>query len=160
MDSHAWRREIDKVAEIKGILTSLNKTLEDQADRSVRHLYDTLAKFSKIESDAATAGFMKKRKLSSQMDKVQSNLEEDFMKSVRDFSDLLRKEHRDTVAVLPKLQAQKPKEAAAISALTFPSTGTGDAKDLETLKTFAKNFSKLSLGCPSGPRKRGQGAAR
>ncbi|MFQ5832820.1 MAG: hypothetical protein ACE5H4_08975 [Candidatus Thorarchaeota archaeon] len=145
MDSHAWRREIDKVAEIKGILTSLNKALEDQADRSVRHLYDTLAKFSKIESDAATAGFMKKRKLSSQMDKVQSNLEEDFMKSVRDFSDLLRKEHRDTVAVLPKLQTQKPKEAAAISALTFPSTGTGDAKDLETLRTFAKNFSKPSL---------------
>ncbi|MFW9800507.1 MAG: hypothetical protein ACFFD9_08725 [Candidatus Thorarchaeota archaeon] len=145
MDSHAWRREIDKVAEIKSTLTSLNKALEDQADRSVRHLYDTLAKFSKLESDAATAGFMKKRKLSSQLDKVQSNLEEDFMKSVRDFSDLLRKEHRDTMAVLPKLQIQKPKEAKAISALTFPSTGTGDAKDLETLRTFAKNFSKLCL---------------
>jgi hypothetical protein len=45
LDSHAWRREIDKVAEIKGILISLNKALEDQTDRTARHLYDTLAKY-------------------------------------------------------------------------------------------------------------------
>ncbi|MHA2601037.1 MAG: hypothetical protein AM324_002765 [Candidatus Thorarchaeota archaeon SMTZ1-83] len=145
MDSHAFRREIDKIAEIKGNLTSLNKALEDQTDRTVRHLYDTLAKFSQLESDAGTAGFMKKRKIISQMEKVQSNLEEDFMKAVRDFSDLLRKEHRDTRAVLPKLEAQKPNVAKAIDALTFPATGTGDAKDLESLRTFSKNFTKLCM---------------
>ncbi|MHA2040974.1 MAG: hypothetical protein ACW975_03845 [Candidatus Thorarchaeota archaeon] len=145
MDSHAWRREIDKVAEIKGILISLNKGLEDQTDRTARHLYDTLAKFAKYESDAGQAGFMKKRKLVAQMEKTVNALEEDFMRAVRDFSDLLRKEHRETLVVLPKLQAQKPNEAKAIGVLTFPSTGTGDAKDLETLLTFAKNFSKLTL---------------
>ncbi len=145
MDSHAWRREIDKVAEIKGILISLNKALEDQTDRTARHLYDTLAKFAKFESDAGSAGFMKKRKLVTQMEKTASALEEDFMRAVRDFSDLLRKEHRETLIVLPKLQAQKPNEANAIGTLTFPSTGTGDAKDLETLLSFAKNFSKLTL---------------
>ncbi|MHA2208957.1 MAG: hypothetical protein ACXABV_07290 [Candidatus Thorarchaeota archaeon] len=145
MDSHAWRREIDKVAEIKGILISLNKALEDQTDRTARHLYDTLAKFAKFESDAGSAGFMKKRKLVAQAEKTASALEEDFMRAVRDFSDLLRKEHRETLVVLPKLQAQKPNEAKAIGVLTFPSTGTGDAKDLETLLTFAKNFSKLTL---------------
>ncbi|MFW9847253.1 MAG: hypothetical protein ACFFD6_10920, partial [Candidatus Thorarchaeota archaeon] len=145
MDSHAWRRQIDKVAEIKGLLISLNKALEDQTDRTVRHLYDTLAKFAKYESDAGSAGFMKKRKLVSQMETTANALEEDFMRAVRDFSDLLRKEHRETAAVLPKLQAQKPNEAKAIAALTFPSTGTGDPKDLETLLTFAKNFSKLTL---------------
>ncbi|MHA2379533.1 MAG: hypothetical protein ACXADS_09650, partial [Candidatus Thorarchaeota archaeon] len=143
MDSHAFRREIDKIAEIKSNLAALNKALEDQTDRTVRHLYDTLAKFSKLESDAGTAGFMKKRKISTQMEKVKGNLDEDFMKAVRDFSDLLRKEHRDTRAVLPRLEAQKPKEAKAIDALTFPATGTGDAKDLETLRTFSKNFTKL-----------------
>ncbi len=145
MDSHAWRREIDKVAEIKGILISLNKSLEDQTDRTARHLYDTLAKFAKFESDAGSAGFMKKRKLVTQMEKTVNALEEDFMRAVRDFSDLLRKEHRETLVVLPKLQTQKPNEAKAIGVLTFPSTGTGDAKDLETLLTFAKNFSKLTL---------------
>jgi hypothetical protein len=145
LDSHAWRREIDKVAEIKGILISLNKGLEDQTDRTARHLYDTLAKFAKYESDAGQAGFMKKRKLVAQMEKTVNALEEDFMRAVRDFSDLLRKEHRETLVVLPKLQAQKPNEAKAIGVLTFPSTGTGDAKDLETLLTFAKNFSKLTL---------------
>ncbi|MHA1926517.1 MAG: hypothetical protein ACW974_11425, partial [Candidatus Thorarchaeota archaeon] len=145
MDSHAWRREIDKVAEIKGILISLNKALEDQTDRTARHLYDTLAKFAKFESDAGSAGFMKKRKLVAQAEKTASALEEDFMRAVRDFSDLLRKEHRETLVVLPKLQVQKPNEAKAIGVLTFPSTGTGDAKDLETLLTFAKNFSKLTL---------------
>ncbi len=145
MDSHAFKREIDKIAEIKDNLTSLNKALEDQTDRTVRHLYDTLAKFSKLESDAGTAGFMKKRKISTQMEKVKGNLEEDFMKSVRDFSDLLRKEHRDTRAVLPKLEAVKPNVAKAIDALTFPATGTGDAKDLETLRSFSKNFTKLCM---------------
>ncbi|MFW9967702.1 MAG: hypothetical protein ACFFEA_11170 [Candidatus Thorarchaeota archaeon] len=145
MDSHAWRREIDKVAEIKGILISLNKALEDQTDRTVRHLYDTLAKFAKFESDAGSAGFMKKRKLVTQMETTVNALEEDFMRAVRDFSDLLRKEHRDTAAVLPKLQTQKPNEAKTIAALTFPSTGTGDPKDLETLLKFAKDFSKLTL---------------
>ncbi|MHA2072917.1 MAG: hypothetical protein ACW985_14215, partial [Candidatus Thorarchaeota archaeon] len=88
---------------------------------------------------------MKKRKLVAQMEKTVNALEEDFMRAVRDFSDLLRKEHRETLVVLPKLQAQKPNEAKAIGVLTFPSTGTGDAKDLETLLTFAKNFSKLTL---------------
>ncbi|MFX1602515.1 MAG: hypothetical protein ACFFCK_03460, partial [Promethearchaeota archaeon] len=145
MDSHSFRREIDKIAEIKGNLTSLNKALEDQTDRTVRHLYDTLAKFSQLEADAGTAGFMKKRKISSQMEKVEGNLEEDFMKAVRDFSDLLRKEHRDTRGVLPKLEAQKPNVAKAIDALTFPATGTGDAKDLEALRTFSKNFTKLCM---------------
>ncbi|NHJ14510.1 MAG: hypothetical protein EAX95_12595, partial [Candidatus Thorarchaeota archaeon] len=145
MDSHAWRREVDKVAEMKGMLVSLNPALEEQTNRIVRSLYDSLASYSKIESDARAAGFLKKRKLTSEMENVDSALEEDFMRAVRDFSDILRKEQRETTAVIPKLQAVKPQEAKALASMTFPSTGTGDTKDLETLLGFAKAYSKLVI---------------
>ncbi|MFX1369084.1 MAG: hypothetical protein ACFFAY_10835, partial [Promethearchaeota archaeon] len=145
MDSHAWRREMDKVAEMKGILVSLNPALEEQTSRVMRHLYDSLASYTKVESDARAAGFLKKRKLTSEMEALSSAMEEDFMRSVRDFSDILRKEHRETAAVIPKLQDQRPQEAKALSSMTFPSTGTGESKDLEVLLSFAKTYSKLVL---------------
>ena len=38
LDSHGWRRELDKFAELKGILVSVNPAMEEQANRQVRHM--------------------------------------------------------------------------------------------------------------------------
>ncbi len=123
MDTSGWRRELDKLAELKGILVSVNPAMEDQADRQVRQLYDIFANLTKMDND----------------------LETDFMRVTRDFAEYFRKEHKDTLAIAPKIQAIKPKEIKGISTLNFPGIGAGDLKDFEKLHEFAKAFSKLYL---------------
>ncbi|MHA1963403.1 MAG: hypothetical protein ACXACG_06095 [Candidatus Thorarchaeota archaeon] len=145
MDTSGWRRELDKLAELKGILVSVNPAMEEQADRQVRQLYDIFANLTKMENDLATAGFMKKRKVQAQVDKTSNDLETDFMRVTRDFAEYFRKEHKDTLAIAPKIQTIKPKEVKGISALNFPGVGAGDLKDFEKLHEFAKAFSKLYL---------------
>ncbi|MHA2204625.1 MAG: hypothetical protein ACXABC_02105 [Candidatus Thorarchaeota archaeon] len=49
MDSHKWRRELDRLSEMKGMLVSLNPSLEEQTDRVVRQLYDVYANLTKLE---------------------------------------------------------------------------------------------------------------
>jgi hypothetical protein len=119
--------------------------MEEQADRQVRQLYDIFANLTKMENDLATAGFMKKRKVQSQVEKTRSDLETDFMRVTRDFAEYFRKEHKDTLAIAPKIQALKPAEVKGISTLNFPGVGAGDLKDFEKLHEFAKAFSKLYL---------------
>ncbi len=145
MDSHGWRRELDKFAELKGILVSVNPTMEEQANRQVRNLYDIFAQLSKLENDLATAGMLKKRKVQAEVDKTASELEDSFMKATRDFAEHYRKEHRDVISILPKIQAIKPAEAKAISTINFPGIGAGDLKDFEILLEFSKVFSKSYL---------------
>ncbi|MFW9959853.1 MAG: hypothetical protein ACFFDV_02485 [Candidatus Thorarchaeota archaeon] len=145
MDSHGWRRELDKFAELKGILVSVNPTMEEQANRQVRNLYDIFAQLSKLENDLATAGMLKKRKVQTEVDKTSSELEDSFMKATRDFAEHFRKEHRDVISILPKIQAIKPAEAKAISTINFPGIGAGDLKDFEILLEFSKVFSKSYL---------------
>ncbi|MFX1482076.1 MAG: hypothetical protein ACFFCP_02700 [Promethearchaeota archaeon] len=145
MDTSGWRRELDKLAELKGILVSVDPAMEEQSDRQVRQLYDIFANLTKTENDLATAGFMKKRKLQSQVDKTNSDLETDFMRVTRDFAEYFRKEHKDTLAIAPKVQAFKPAEVKGIQSLNFPGIGAGDLKDFEKLHEFAKAFSKLYL---------------
>jgi hypothetical protein len=145
LDTSGWRRELDKLAELKGILVSVNPAMEEQADRQVRQLYDIFANLTKMENDLATAGFMKKRKVQAQVDKTSNDLETDFMRVTRDFAEYFRKEHKDTLAIAPKIQTIKPKEVKGISALNFPGVGAGDLKDFEKLHEFAKAFSKLYL---------------
>ena len=67
LDSHGWRRELDKFAELKGILVSVNPAMEEQANRQVRHLYDIFANLSKQENDLTNAGMMKKMKWKNQL---------------------------------------------------------------------------------------------
>ncbi|MDH4214910.1 MAG: hypothetical protein OEV85_13420 [Candidatus Thorarchaeota archaeon] len=145
MDSHGWRRELDKFAELKGILVSVNPTMEEQANRQVRNLYDIFAQLSKNENDLATAGMLKKRKIQAEVDKTASELEDSFMRATRDFAEHFRKEHRDVISILPKIQAIKPAEAKALSTINFPGIGAGDLKDFEVLLEFAKIFSKSYL---------------
>ncbi|MBN2228524.1 MAG: hypothetical protein JW779_02950 [Candidatus Thorarchaeota archaeon] len=145
MDSHGWRRELDKFAELKGILVSVNPILEEQANRQVRNLYDIFASLSKLENDLTNAGLLKKRKVQTEVDKTTSELEDAFMRATRDFAELFRKEHRDVVAIIPKLQAIKPAESKSISTISFPGIGAGDMKDFEKLMEFAKSYSKLYL---------------
>ncbi len=145
MDTSGWRRELDKLAELKGILVSVNPAMEEQSDRQVRQLYDIFANLTKSENDLATAGFMKKRKIQDQVDKTRSDLETDFMRVTRDFAEYFRKEHKDTLAIAPKIQSIKPKEVKGISTLNFPGIGAGDLKDFEKLHEFAKAFSALYL---------------
>ncbi len=145
MDTSGWRRELDKLAELKGILVSVNPAMEEQADRQVRQLYDIFANLTKMENDLATSGFMKKRKVQAQVEKTANDLETDFMRVTRDFAEYFRKEHKDTLAIAPKIQAIKPKEIKGISTLNFPGIGAGDLKDFEKLHEFAKAFSKLYL---------------
>ncbi|NHI89143.1 MAG: hypothetical protein EAX87_06435 [Candidatus Thorarchaeota archaeon] len=145
MDTSGWRRELDKLAELKGILVSVNPAMEEQADRQVRQLYDIFANLTKLDNDLATAGFMKKRKVQSQVDKTANDLETDFMRVTRDFAEYFRKEHKDTLVIAPKIQAIKPAEVKGIQALNFPGIGAGDLKDFEKLHEFAKAFSKLYL---------------
>ena len=145
MDTSGWRRELDKLAELKGILVSVNPAMEEQADRQVRQLYDIFANLTRQENDLATAGFMKKRKVQAQVEKTSNDLETDFMRVTRDFAEYFRKEHKDTLAITPKIQSIKPKEVQGISTLNFPGIGAGDLKDFEKLHEFAKAFSKLYL---------------
>ena len=145
MDTSGWRRELDKLAELKGILVSVNPAMEEQADRQVRQLYDIFANLTKMDNDLATTGFMKKRKVQAQVDKTGNDLETDFMRVTRDFAEYFRKEHKDTLAIAPKIQAMKPAEVKGISTLNFPGIGAGDLKDFEKLHEFAKAFSKLYL---------------
>jgi hypothetical protein len=119
--------------------------MEEQADRQVRQLYDIFANLTKMDNDLATTGFMKKRKVQAQVDKTGNDLETDFMRVTRDFAEYFRKEHKDTLAIAPKIQAMKPAEVKGISTLNFPGIGAGDLKDFEKLHEFAKAFSKLYL---------------
>ena len=119
--------------------------MEDQSDRQVRQLYDIFANLTKLENDLATSGFMKKRKVQTQVDKTRSDLETDFMRVTRDFAEYFRNEHKDTLAIAPKIQPIKPAEVKGISTLNFPGVGAGDFKDFEKLQEFAKSFSKLYL---------------
>jgi len=119
--------------------------MEEQADRQVRQLYDIFANLTKLDNDLATSGFMKKRKLQAQVDKTSNDLETDFMRVTRDFAEYFRKEHKDTLAITPKIQTIKPAEVKGITALNFPGIGAGDLKDFEKLHEFAKAFSKLYL---------------
>ncbi|MBD3404511.1 MAG: hypothetical protein GF411_00070 [Candidatus Lokiarchaeota archaeon] len=141
MDTHAWRRELDKLADLKGILISLNPSLEENVSRQVRHLFDVFAKVTKLEQEVEEAGFFSKRKVEGQFEKVHSELEEDFMRVTRDFGDLANKEFRKIQTVVPGLQALRPKEATALKKLSFPSVGTGAPQDLETLFEFMDKFS-------------------
>ncbi len=119
--------------------------MEEQADRQVRQLYDIFANLTKMENDLATSGFMKKRKVQAQVEKTANDLETDFMRVTRDFAEYFRKEHKDTLAIAPKIQTFKPAEVKGISSLNFPGIGAGDFKDFEKLHEFAKAFSKLYL---------------
>ncbi|MHA1479859.1 MAG: hypothetical protein ACTSQZ_00330, partial [Candidatus Thorarchaeota archaeon] len=142
MDSNKWRRELDRFSEIKAMLVSINPALEDQVGRQLRNLYDTFANLTKFENEAGSASFMKKRKLVTQIEKVEGTLGDDFKGLVRDFSDLFRQEQRGVVTILPKLQAIKPAEAKALTSISFPSIGSGDMEDFERLYSFADIFSK------------------
>ncbi|MCF2137992.1 MAG: hypothetical protein K9W43_12230 [Candidatus Thorarchaeota archaeon] len=142
MDSHKWRRELDKLSEMKGMLITINPQLEEQTDRQLRQLYDAYAKLTRIENELGSAGFMKKRKLQSVLEKADKELEEDFMRIVRDFADLFRREQRQVVNLIPKIQAIKPNEAKALAATNFPSIGAGDFGDAATLYDFADVFTK------------------
>jgi len=145
LDTSGWRRELDRLAELKGILVSVNPAMEEQADRQVRQLYDIFANLTKLDNDLATSGFMKKRKLQAQVDKTSNDLETDFMRVTRDFAEYFRKELKDTLAIAPKIQTIKPAEVKGITTLNFPGIGAGDLKDFEKLHEFAKAFSKLYL---------------
>ncbi|MHA1927186.1 MAG: hypothetical protein ACTSV2_01265, partial [Candidatus Thorarchaeota archaeon] len=142
MDSNKWRRELDRFSEIKAMLTSIAPALEEQTSRQLRSLYDIFAKYSKLESDVSSAGMMKKRKLVSQMEKTEGDLNDNFMNLVRDFSDLFRKEQRDITILIPKLQAVKPVETKSVASVSFPSIGAGDMEDFERLHSFADTFSR------------------
>ena len=145
MDSHGWRRELDKFAELKGILVSVNPGMEEQSNRQVRHLYDIFANLSKFENELTTSGFMKKGKIKKEVDKSTSELEDAFMRATRDFAEHLRKEHKDVIAIAPKLQSIKPAETKSITAINFPGIGAGDLKDFEKLLEFSKTFSRVYL---------------
>ena len=142
MDSHGWRRELDKFAELKGILVTVNPAMEEQASRQVRHLYDIFANLSKHENDLTSAGMLKKRKIQTEVDKSANELEDAFMRATRDFAEHFRKEHKDVISLAPKLEPIKPAETKAIASISFPGIGAGDLKDFERLLEFAKAFSK------------------
>ena len=145
MDSHGWRRELDKFAELKGILVTVNPAMEEQSSRQVRHLYDIFANLSKQENDLTSAGLLKKRKVQAEVDKSANELEDAFMRATRDFAEHFKKEQKDVISIAPKLEALKPAETKAIVSLSFPGIGAGDLKDFEKLLEFAKTFSKQHI---------------
>jgi len=145
LDSHGWRRELDKFAELKGILVSVNPAMEEQSNRQVRHLYDIFANLSKHENDLTTAGILKKGKIKKEVEKSSSELEDAFMRATRDFAEHFRKEHKDVIGIAPKLQVIKPAETKSITAINFPGVGAGDLKDFGKLLEFSKAFSKVYL---------------
>ena len=129
MDSNKWRRELDRLSETKGMLVSLNPGLEEQTAHQVRQLYEVFANFTKAENELGTSGILKKRKVQAQLEKIDSDLEDMFMRIVRDFAELFRKEHRDIMATLPKLQEIKPAEAKAIASISaVPKASVRDGK--------------------------------
>jgi len=127
-------------------LVSLNPGLEEQTSHQVRQLYEVFANFTKAENELGTSGMLKKRKIQSQLEKIDNDLVDMFMRIVRDFSELFRKEHRDIMATLPKLQEMKPAEAKALASISFPSIGAGDMEDFERLHQFGEVFSTKSSG--------------
>jgi hypothetical protein len=137
--------QLDKLAEMKAMLISINPSLEEQAERQMHHIYDIFANLSKLENEAATAGMLKKGKMKTQVDKVASELQDYFMRTVRDFADLFRKEQRDIIAMAPRLQAIKPEETKAISTLSFPNIAAGNPEDFQKLHGFAEAFSKRAV---------------
>ncbi len=145
MDSNKWRRELDRLSEMKGMLVSLNPSLEEQTSHQVRQLYDVFANLTKTENELGTAGFMAKRKLQSQLERVNSDLEDLFMRIVRDFAEYFRKEHRDIMGLMPQLQEMKPAKAKTISSVRFPSVGAGDFADFERLYEFGNSFSNKCI---------------
>ncbi|MFW9907838.1 MAG: hypothetical protein ACFFEF_04625 [Candidatus Thorarchaeota archaeon] len=146
MDSKKWRRELDRLSEMKGMLVNLNPGLEEQTSHQVRQLYEVFATFTKAENELGASGVLKKRKIQSQLEKINNDLEDMFMRIVRDFAELFRREHRDIMASVPKLQELKPAEAKALGSVSFPSIGAGDMSDFEQLFQFGDVFSKKSSG--------------
>ncbi|MCK4483538.1 MAG: hypothetical protein KAU89_01850, partial [Candidatus Thorarchaeota archaeon] len=145
MDSHVWRRELDRLSEMKGMLATINPSTEQQTDRQVRQLYDVYAKLTGLDKDLSdTSGLsvLKKRKISGQIEKVSKNIKEDFMRVVRNFAEIFRKEQRDFTAMAPRIQYFKPAEIKTLSSLSFPSIGAGDLDDFETLYKYGKTFSQ------------------
>lgn len=142
MDTNAWRRELDRLSEMKGMLVTLNQSLEEQTSHQIRQLYDVFANLTKTDNELGTAGFMAKRKLQSQFEKINGELEDQFMRIVRDFAELFRGEHRDIVGLAAKLQEMKPAETKVIVSMSFPSVGAGDFADFQRLYEFADAFSK------------------
>ncbi len=142
MDSKKWRRELDKISELKGMLVSVNPTLDEQASRQVRQLYELFASFAKLENELSSAGFLGKRKVQTQVEKVGGDLEDEFMRVVRDFAELYRKEKKSVTELMSKLEEMKPKEAKAVASIPFPSVAAGDFQDFEKLFGFAETFSK------------------
>ncbi|MFW9919966.1 MAG: hypothetical protein ACFFED_10220 [Candidatus Thorarchaeota archaeon] len=145
MDTNKWRRELDRVSEMKGMLVSLNPSLEEQTGHQIRQLYDVFASLSKTDNELGTAGFMAKRKFQTQRDKIDNDLEDMFMRIVREFAELFRREHRDIMGLLPKLQEMKPAEAKGIASISLPSVGAGDMADFERLYEFGEVFSKKCI---------------
>ncbi|MCK5301514.1 MAG: hypothetical protein KAJ96_00110 [Candidatus Thorarchaeota archaeon] len=149
MDIHAWRRELDRLSEMKGMLATINPSTEQQTDPQVRQLYDVYAKLTGLDKDLSdTSGLsvLKKRKIAGQVEKASKNIKEDFMRVVRDFAEIFRKEQRDVAAMLPRIQYFKPAETKTLSSLSFPSIGAGDIDDFETLYKYGKTFSQHYVG--------------
>ncbi len=124
------------------MLITVNPQLEEQLDRQLRQLYDAFAKLTRVENELSSAGFMKKRKLQAALEKADKELEEDYMRIVRDFAEMFRKEQRKVTNLMPKLQALKPVEAKALTSVSFPSIGAGDFSDAVELYDFAESFTK------------------
>ncbi len=141
MNIHEWRRQLDRISEIKSQLTAINPAHNEQTDRIVRHLQDVFAVLTKTDSELSTASMLKKRKLQQTFERVNGELEQDYMKAVRDLADLLRREHRDFVTLIPRLKEMRP-EAASVDIINFPSIAAGDAQDAQALSEFANAFSK------------------
>jgi tryptophanyl-tRNA synthetase len=142
LDTNEWRRELDRLSEMKGMLVTLNQSLEEQTNHQIRQLYDVFANLTKADNELGTAGFMAKRKLQSQLEKINGELEDQFMRIVRDFAELFRREHRDIIGLAAKLQEMKPAETKVITSMSFPSVGAGDFTDFQRLYEFADAFSK------------------
>jgi tryptophanyl-tRNA synthetase len=127
---------------MKGMLTTLDPSLEEQVDRKVRHLYDVFAKLAKTENELEDAGFFSKRKVQSKLESAESELEEDFMRLIRDFAELFRKTHREVTNMVPTIKEIKPEDAEALGAVSVPTIGAGDFKDAALLYEFADAFTK------------------
>ncbi|MGV9169256.1 MAG: hypothetical protein ACOC38_04855 [Promethearchaeia archaeon] len=144
MDTHEWRRELDKLSEAKSALVNLNPKADEKLKRPMRHLYDVFAKLSQTEEEIEeTSGIniLKKRRLSDQIDKVSGELREDFMRVVRDLADEVRQEYHQTTEMAKRLQYISPAKAKSIKALEFPPVGAGDVKDFQRLYSFLKEYS-------------------
>ena len=118
-------------------------SIEDQADRMTRALYDIYAKLSRLDSElssTSSVSVLKKKKIQSSMEKTDKELEQEFMRTIREFADLFRKEQRSIIALLPKLQSIKPDFDTSIAKINFPSIAAGDMNDFNALFDFASKF--------------------